>query len=179
MMKSYLNKIPPTEHLISFYAVLASILYGWSIYQFFWTIPSWGNFLTLGEIAVIFSYMVVINLIESLFIGFCVLMISLILPFSWFSKQFLSKSVLLILSGLGFLMYRNFYFPTKALSELPIYQLWILLTVGVLILLSPVNKIPFLQKTAETIADRFVVFLYILLPLSALSIVVTLARNLF
>jgi hypothetical protein len=179
MINRYLNKIPPTEHLISFYAVLASILYGWSIYLFFWTIPSWGNFLTLGEIAVIFSYMIVVNLIESLFVGFFILMISLILPPAWFSEHFLSKGVLIIVIGLGFLMYRNFYFPTKALSELPINHLWILLAVGLLILLFPVNKIPYWQTTVEAFADRFVIFLYILLPISALSIVITLARNLF
>jgi hypothetical protein len=175
----FLKRIPKIEHVIPVYAVIVTITYTWSMLQFFWNLPSWFHFSSIGEVFVIFTYMTVVNLIESLLALFFILAVFFILPPVLVSDQFTTKAALIAFTGLGFLIYRNIYFPVKALSELTALQWASLLGFEVLILLAPFNKLPVFCKVIENLADRFIIFLYIIIPASALSLVVVLFRNLF
>lgn len=174
----FIKKIPKIQHVIPVYAVIVTVTYGWSLIHFFWNLSSWLYFSSVGEIFVIFAYMMVVNLVESLFLLFFIIAIHYIIPSIWLSDQFIVKGVLSILIGLGFLIYRNHYFPAKALYELTSFQWISILSVEVVIFIAPFYKTPFLCNAIEKLADRFIVFLYIAIPVSVISIVIVLFRNL-
>ncbi len=175
---SFLKKIPKTDHIIAVYAVIATITFIWSIIQFFWNLPSWLYFSSIGEIFVIFTYMMTFSLIESLLVLFFIIVLFTILPSVFVSGQFITKAVLVTLTGFGFLIYRNLHFPTKALSDLTLLQWALILGLHFLILTFPLNKFPAFGKAVENLTDRFIIFMYITIPLSILSVIVVLARNL-
>jgi hypothetical protein len=173
-----LKKIPKIDYIIAVYAVIAAITFTWSMIQFFWNLPSWFYFSSVGEIFVIFTYMMTFNLIEGLLVLFFIIVLFTLMPSIFVSGQFITKAVLVILTGFGFLIYRNLYFPTKALSGLTTFQWVLILGLQFLILIVPFNKFPAFCGVVENLADRFIVFIYITVSLSILSVIVVLTRNL-
>jgi hypothetical protein len=173
------KKAPKLEQLLPVYAVIVVLIYLWSLIHFFWKLPSWIYFLSAGEISVVLAYMIVINLVESLFILLLIIALKVVLSRIWPDDQFIVKGVLLTLVGLGFLIYRNHYFPTKAIYALTWLQLASVIGLGMLVILVPLNKVPAFSRAMDALADRFIIFLYIAIPASAISLLVVLFRNLF
>jgi len=174
----FFKKIPKTDHIIAIYAVVAAVTFIWSMIQFFWNLPSWFYFSSIGEILVLFTYMMTFNFIEGLLALFFLIVLFTLLPTRLVSGQFITKAVLVALTGFGILIYRNFYFPTKALFDLTLFQWALILGGEFLILVLPFNKFPAFCKVIEDLADRFIVFMYITVSLGILSIIVVLIRNL-
>ncbi len=174
-----LKKIPRWEKIIPVYAVIVMMIYTWSLLHFFWRLPSWLNFSMLGQIAVLFSYTVVVNLIESILVLLALVLLSVILPSKWFYDQFVTKGVSMTLLGLGGLMALNQYllddilFPRKMLAR------FVAFIAAIFILTFLIDRIDILKKGLEELANRMVVFLYIWMPISALSLLTVLIRNVF
>jgi hypothetical protein len=161
------------------YAVIVAMIYPWSLLRFFWRVPSWLYFSSLNEMAVIYAYTAVVNLVESLFVLLGILALSLVLPKRWFRERFVSKGGMLASLGLGYLMYFN-----KQLDpELPFpYDLavWTPATLlGILVLVFLLDRVTVLARLVEGLADRLVVFLYISLPVSGVALMTVLIRNIF
>jgi len=174
------KKTPKIEHLTPLYAVIVFFVYTWSAIQFFWRIPSWLKFSSIGEIAVMYSYVIVVNLLESLSILLLVVIVFLLLPIKWGYDQYVVKSTLAVATALGLLAYWDYnVYPEKVFYELPVYNGMFFCAIEALILLIPINKIPFLYGMLESLAERFVIFLYITIPISVASLVVVIVRNLF
>jgi hypothetical protein len=158
------------------YAVIVVMIYPWSLLHFFWRLPSWVYFSTLGEIAVIFAYMVVVNLVESILVLLAPILLSIILPQKWFYDRFITKGTLLILLGLGYLIYFNDHltvesFPLQLVYWTPVVGIVIL---GLVFLL---DRIGFLNKVLGELTNRLIVFLYISIPISLISLLTVLVRN--
>jgi hypothetical protein len=106
-------------------------------------------------------------------------LMSIILPAKWFYTQFESKGVLLVLFGLGYLLYlnQNLYgldsFPLALVSWMPV------IAIAILVLVFVLDRIDFLCKILLEVANRLVVFLYILIPISLISLLIVLIRNVF
>lgn len=180
MMTAFLKKFPSIKQIAPVYAIIAAYVYIWSALQFFWRIPSWLNFSSLGEIAAMYAYVSVINLLESAVILAVVVIVFLLLPVQWGYDQYIVKASLAVIVGLGLLAYRDYgVYPEKVFYELSAYQWALFGFIEAVILIFPFNKIPFLYRAVEALADRFVILLYITLPVSALSLVVVILRNLF
>jgi hypothetical protein len=171
-------RFPTLRENVQVYAVVAVPVYAWTILWLFWELPSWLNFLTLDEVLPIFAYALTTNLLESLLILAGLNFFCFVLPKHWFQDSFVARSLLFILPGLGYLMYYASLFgkevdPPSALSlSLPV------VFVALLLLSLFLSRILRLKNLAETVADRLTVFLYLLIPLSLLSVVFVLARNL-
>jgi hypothetical protein len=166
------------QELTPVYAVIVVILYSWSLIHFFWKLPSWLDFLSAGEISVVLAYMIVINAIESILVLLAVLVARWVFFWAWPDGQFIVKGVVLVVAGLGFLMLRNHYFPTKALYALTLTHWLSLSGAAILIILFPFGRIPLFQRAVASLADRFVVFLYISMPATVLAILIVVLRNL-
>ena len=138
-------------------------------------------FSSLGDIAAIFAYMAVINLAESISVLLAPVILSILLPQKWFYDRFVSRSVSLILLGLSFLMYVNYKFDVAGDVFYPLvgfrWTLCVLATILALVYL--IDRIGLLRKLLEAFANQAVIFLYISIPLSAISLVVVLIRNVF
>jgi hypothetical protein len=147
--------------------------------QFFWRFPSWLYFSTVGEIFVFFAYTAAVNLIESAAVLILVSALIFILPREWGYEQFVAKATLFVLVMLGYLIYLNNIFSATSLFDLSRRQWLFWLGVEGLILVLPLTRVPAFCRLVEAMADRFVVFLYVVTPVSVISLLFVLVRNLF
>jgi hypothetical protein len=154
------------------------MVYTWTSVWFFWKLPSWLFFLNTGEIATAFAYAQATNLVESLAVLCAPLALSVTLPKDWFYDRFVARGATLALSGLGYMMYIAFQFKTNADYPSLTLKAWSLALALVIILLIVylAGKLSLFRKVIEFLADRAIIFLYISLPLSLLSLVVVILR---
>jgi hypothetical protein len=174
---NFKKRLPSFNQLIPVYAVIVSVVYTWSLLKFFWRLPSFLYSFTAGEIVVTYAYLNVVNLFESLVILLVPIALSFILPDKWFHDRFTSKSVLLVSLLLGYLVYLASHiiveqpFPYTLMKSSPLFVVLILVLVFFL------DRIPPLSKIVESLSSRLVVFLYISIPVSLISLLIVLFRN--
>lgn len=174
---SIFKKIPKPDDIAAVYAVIVAMVYFPTINRFFWKVPSWILSSTLGDLFLLYAYTVVVNFLESLLVLGAVLGLCMILPGKLFLDRFTSRAVLLVILTLGFLIYlgtqmqRASVFPWALVRQSPLILLVILLLVHLL------DQIGFLRKFLAAAANRFIIFLYISIPVSILSLLVVLIRN--
>jgi hypothetical protein len=174
-----LNKIPRWEKIVPVYAVIVMMIYTWSLFQYFWRLQSWLNFSTLGQVSVIYAYTAVVNFIESALIMLMLVVLSVILPSKWFYDQFVVRGSSLVLFGLGALMifvqniFEDVNTPSVVLPKL------LVAAIIIIALVILVDRISLLKKIMDELANRMTTFLYIWMPITALSLITVLARNMF
>ncbi len=173
------SRIPSLKQLAPVYSVIVVVIYGFSMQRFFWRVPSLINYSTIGQVGVIFSYMAVVNLLESLIIVFVPIAFSVILPGKWFFEQFVAKSILLVSLGLGYLGYISSHINTEEEFPYPLFKWAPLVFILILALVFLLARIKFLTKILEWLAEQLEVFLLLSLPISAMALVVVLIRNIF
>ncbi|HEY9153124.1 MAG TPA: hypothetical protein VIN60_09590 [Anaerolineales bacterium] len=132
----------------------------------------------LGNIAIVFAYSIATDFLESLTVLLLPLFFCIILPGKWFKDVFLSRGSSLVIFGLGYMMYlsshiasNNDSYPTNLVRPIPVIGLLMLLMTFL------VGRIGFLRKLFEQLADRATIFSYIFLPVSFLSLLVVVIRN--
>ena len=176
---SITEKIPKLQDIVPVYAVIVMMIYPWTLTRYFWKLSSWILFASVGDLAALFAYMVVVNLLESILVLLVPLAMSVVLPQRWFYDRFKTRSISLVLFGLGFLIYLNRNLHADAPFPLTLVR-WIpLAAVAILVLVFLVDQVGFLRKVLEEVANRLTVFLYISIPISAVSLLVILLRNVF
>jgi len=180
-MTGILRRFPPVSAILPVYAVTAVPIFGWTITSWLWKLPSWLNFLTAGEIGAIFFYAVLTAFVESLLVCGLLLLPCLVLPLQVFRDLFVVRGTWLAiglnLSILGHGVWRGMTRFTYAEVSLVFWSLASLVLVVFLAFLSA--RVRFMARAAVWISDRLLVFLFILVPLSILSILVVVARNTF
>lgn len=168
------ERIPNTKHLYQVYGVIVMLIYGWSLYQFFWMLPGWLKYQPTNNIFSIFSYTLVNDLFESLLILVCIILIAIILPAKWFREGFVLRGGLTVL----YFLILTIVIAYNEISLKTISANWIWSLVGLGVLHFIAGKTPIVQKIIENIADASTIFLFLSLPLSLLSLVVIIIRNL-
>ena len=174
---SIIRKIPKLDQVAPVYAVIVMLVYPWTITRYFWKLSSWSLFTPLGDLANFFAYMIALNFLESLIILLAPILLSLILPQAWFHDRFVTRGVSLVLLGLGYLIVlnRNMYagdpFPWNMIRLIPV------VVVTILILVFFVDRIPFVPRILDELSNRALVFLYISIPISVISLLVVAIRN--
>ncbi len=154
------------------YAVIALVIYDWTIYWFLWQVSAWLYYLKIGEILMAGAYAMVTNLVESLLVLCLPLLASLLLPRAWFRDKFVARGTALAACALGFLITLAVLFKKRAEYPARAEQLWVL-SLGLPIVLGIVfaaGRIHNLKLAVEWVADRVTVFLYVLVPISLLSL---------
>lgn len=172
-----IKKIPGLEQLAPVYALIAMIVYSWAALRFFYRFPSWLFYSTVGEISTFLAYLIAVNLLESLSVLFALVLLGVLLPHRWFNERFVTRSVSIALLGLGYLIYVNRTYPTEASYPLASYSWVLVVTVVILILTFLIDRIGFFRTVLESVANRMVVFLYIIVPISTISLLVVVIRN--
>ena len=173
------GKIPKLEQIAPVYAVIVAIIYPWTLTRYFWKLSSWLLFASVGDFAAFFAYMVFVNLVESILVLLAPLALSVLLPRRWFYDHFVTRSVALVLFGLGFLIYlnRNLHadsaFPLALIRGIP------LAAVAILVFTFLVDRVSLIRKLLEELANRLTIFLYISIPVSAIALLIVLVRNIF
>jgi hypothetical protein len=90
-MTSLLQRFPNISAILPVYAVIAVPIFGWTITFWLWKLPSWLKFLTLGEIAAILSYALMIAFFESMLICGLLLLLCFLLPSQAFRDRFVVR----------------------------------------------------------------------------------------
>jgi hypothetical protein len=153
------------------------MIYSWSIVFFFWRLPSFLFYSTVGEIGVTFAYMIATDFIDSLLILLPLLALCLLLPEKWFSSRFSSKGVILAMLVLGSIFAYGGYYRAESLSLL--LQKTLLAGLVFITLAFILDNLRIARDLFEGLANRTLVFLYLFLPITAVSLLTVLIRNLF
>ncbi|MEW6083576.1 MAG: hypothetical protein AB1607_03175 [Chloroflexota bacterium] len=174
---NFLKKIPSRDQITPVYAVIVTMIYSWSIVFFFWRLPSLLFYSTIGEIGVMFAYMITADFLDSLIILILLILLCLLLPEKLFFNRFSTKGVFLsVLILAGIFSYGQYY---RAESLALLLQKTLLAGLVFLILAFLLDEVQFVRRLFEGIANRAVVFLYLFLPITALSVLTVFLRNLF
>lgn len=170
------KKIPPLHEILTLYATIIFLIYGWASVTFLWKLPSWLYFLSLGEIAAILSYTFASSLLECTIILFIFLFASLVLPSRLLYNKFVVRGSLIVYS----LTFWVVLFNMNSLIQLPTtsdvisFGIGVLLTVGMGLIIA--DRISFVQRLLIGLGHRLTVFLFLWLPLSLVGILVILLR---
>jgi hypothetical protein len=171
------DRIPGQKEIVPVYAVIVLMIYGWTILKFNYNLPGWLYFLNLGEIMSIFAYSIATNLLESLLVLTGVIALGFILPKKIFSDAFVARGASFSILVLGFMMYIAAQFTTKQYYPAEIIR-WgpaILLLIGLVVYM--IGRMQITRRVIEFFADRAIIFLYISIPASIISLVAVLIQN--
>jgi hypothetical protein len=173
------NRLPSLQENLQVFAVIAAFLYTWTILWLFWELPSWLNFLTVGEVLPLFAYALATNFLESILVLAGLNLVCFLLPQPWFHTSFVPRSFLLVAFGLGYLMVFISLFGKEA-EHPPGLWIWSLVIYALLIPASLLlGRTAIVKNLAEFISDRLTIFLYLLVPLSLVSVLFILLRNIW
>jgi hypothetical protein len=151
----------------------------WTLYTSFWKLPSWLFFLQAGEIFSIYAYAFVVNFLESVLLLLIALVPAFFLPRRWWTEAFIPKSFALILIVLGSaLLHISLYRTpdTRAMFINGQFHWWVVTFLIAVFLTWLVGRVLWMRSGLESLADRFIIFLYIYLPLTAIGFLIVLTR---
>ena len=170
------NKIPPLHEILALYATIVFLIYGWAAITFFWKVPSWLYFLSLGEIAAILSYTFASSLLECTLLLCIFLFASLVLPSNWLFHKFAVRGSLIVyaLTFWVILFTLNSLIQLPTTSDIITFAIGVLVTSAVVILLA--ERISFVPRLVATVGNRLTIFLYLWLPLGLIGILVIIFR---
>jgi len=168
--------------MIGVYATAVFLVYGWTLLTSFWKVPSWLFYLSLDEILAIYAYSFVVDFFESVLVLLGLILVGFVLPSRWWNDRFISMGMIWLIVIEGSIMLRLYEIRSPELWDVFVHQqgTWWAYTVALGLLLSlVVARVGWLQSGLVSLSDRLVVFLYIYMPLTVISILVVLFRNIF
>jgi hypothetical protein len=171
-----LKRIPNLRQIAPVYAVIVLMLYSWTILWFLWKLPSWLFFMTAPEILEVFAFAMVNTLLESLVVLSVPVLLSLTLPDKWFHEIFVARGASFVFLSLGYLMFFAFQFQEETYPKLLLF-----LTPGVFVVIFCFvyfsGKLAIVRRVIESFADRAVIFLYLLIPISVIAVLFIIFRQ--
>jgi hypothetical protein len=174
------QRLPAFGSILSVFAVIAFLVYGWTMVVFLWKLPAWVLSLTLGEIMVVFAYSMTSALLESLVFLGLLLLAAFILPTAWLRDEFVPRGTFAAIVGLGSTMLYMYQYSVVGYDFLNDLIAWTAAGIVLTVLAAVVaGRVCFLVRAAEWLSDQLTVFLFLLLPLSLISLLVVLYRNIF
>jgi hypothetical protein len=161
------------KDLLPVCGLVATLIYGWSLFRFIWILPSWLKFLTGEEILYILFLSFAFCFVDSLIFIFLLIVFALLVPYKWFRDDFIFRGSLVALSALIFVIYLAS--NMISLDGLPSRLAGFLVFMVLFQLLGA--RLGWLRSLIATIADRSIVFIYIFLPLTLVGILGIFLRN--
>ena len=176
------KQLPRTNEILSVFAVISSMAYGWTLLAFLWKLPSWLDYLAYSEILTVYSYSLLTNFMESIFVLALILLLCVILPARFLRDVFTLRGTIFAISLLGTMMFvLSFYSDDNpALMEtLPAWLVILVLSSLFMVLLDSLSRhVQSITSALLWLSDRLTIFLYVNLPLSLLALIVVTIRNL-
>jgi len=166
------EKLPSIHQIAPVLAVTAIMHYGWTTYRFIQKLPSWLLFLNFREILSNYAQTLVFNLAEVLLFISIIVVINLLLPRKLFMNMFIARGSLLASLSLGYLVYLALSIGQSKLSDFPwrIFQWAPLVTLVIFLLAIFLPYVALVRKIVEDLADRAIIILYVLVPLTGLGL---------
>lgn len=179
MLEVFQERIPDKRNIVTVLAVAMFLSYTWTLFTSFWKLPSWLFFLEIGEILSIYSYAFLVNFLESLMLVSLVLLAGIALPRPWWRDRFIPKGFVLILVILGSAVLHVSLYRTPDTRDLFVHgQLaWWAGTCLIGLLLTWIaGRVIWVRQGLESVAERFLIFLYVYVPLTVFALLVVIVR---
>jgi hypothetical protein len=178
-MKFFHDRFPKLQQVAAVFAVASMLIYGWTTYRFLQKLPSWLYYLNFQEIFSNYSYTLVFNFVECLIFISAIILLNFFLPSKFFRDTFVARGVLLAVFGIGYLIYlaiaigesKATQFPWDLFGWAPYILPAVLIASVLLPLIAP------LRRVIDAFAENATIFLYILVPLSAVGFLVVVVNN--
>ena len=164
------------------YAVAVFLVYTWTLFISFWKLPSWLFFLRISEIVSIYSYAFLVNFAESILLLLIVLLLGIALPRRWWMDALIPKGFVFILIILGSAILHYSLYRTPDTREILVtgqLNWWINTFLITVFLTWLTGRLKWVRQPLENLADRFIVFMYVYLPLTGISLFIVLVRIYF
>ena len=172
------KRFPQFPDILQVYAVIAVMLAGWTLTAFLWRLSAWLLLLNLGEVATIFAYGMAANFGESLFVLLLVLAASVLFPAKFPRGDFVVRGTILAIGLISAMMaFVGFEMRVGIERGLVLWVPPLVVLLLMVFLLRRASKSPWLRSTALWLSDRLVIFLFVLIPLFAVSAAYVLFRN--
>jgi hypothetical protein len=176
-MNVYIAKrFPSLSEILPVYAAITFLEYSWTIINIFWKLPSWLNFLGVGEIGAIVAYSLMNALIESMVVLALVLILSILLPEKFIRSNFILRGTILVYLFTFWVALFDITFAwfIPSLRDVLTFAIAGILISGLLFFL--LRKAKFISCIIILFGDRLIVLLYIWLPLGIIGLCVVLTR---
>ncbi|MBI5933971.1 MAG: hypothetical protein HY867_09710 [Chloroflexi bacterium] len=172
------DRFPSTREWMPVYAMGLSILNFWMLGHFSWKLSGWVYFQRVSDLLVTLAYSFATTFLESAAVIFGIVLLAAILPRLWFGEAFVARGATLVLLGLGYVMFFAFQFQSKTDYPTAMVNITPWALAGICALAYFAGRVPLARRILESLADRFLIFLYIFLPLGILGLVTMILRNL-
>jgi hypothetical protein len=177
-----LKRLPYINEIISVYAVITFMVYGWTLVAFSGKIPAWSHFLTLGQILTIYSYSLLTDFVESLIFLALLLLLCMILPPRFMLDVFLVRGTIIAISLLSTLMFNLVFYTNASTTLIGNLPAWFFIAICGLIFMVSLEllskKIPVVRSILVSLSDWLMIFLYLYMGLSFLALVMVAVGNL-
>ena len=172
------RKIPLFPDILRVTSVIATFLYGWTILSWMWQVPSWLLSLTIGEVLSIFAYAMFNAMLESLFFLVCLLLLAFILPPRFLRDDFIVRASWVTVGTPGSMLI--FFVGFNTIDSFPAQYItfWSLATLLLAALLAFLSaRQPWMRAAALWLSDRLLIFLFLFAPITVISLLTILIRN--
>lgn len=175
------NRIPKREQIAAVYSVIVLVIYTWTMLAFLWRVSGWLFFLNISEILIVLSNTLAVNFLESLMVLIVPVALAVILPKKWFADAFVARGVTLMLPLLAYMIYIAYQLEDTDALDYPnmVLNLAPILFIASFTLAFIVGKIGIVNKAIENFADRSIIFLYISIPVSIISVLMVIFLRIF
>jgi len=171
------NRFPPRDQIMLVFASIVFPLYSWTTYWVLDYLPSWLKSMTIVETISINAYAYAWVFLESLMMLLFVLLLAILMPEKWLRKNFVSKGsmVVWLICIFSFLSQLKNTGKYDFMAEINPRVGLLVSIVFTFLLLSKFHR---LNGALRSIADRLLIFLYIYIPVSGISMLIVLFNNL-
>ena len=168
-----LNRLPRLAEIFPVLGLIMFMLYGWTFGAFSWMTSGWVKYLPIQDIGALFCYSILSDFLESLMVLLFLELLSLLLPLKFFRDDFIFRGSLSALCIVGFFILLTI--NQVPYEQLPIYTLSSLILWVILHFI--LGYLWIARQIIESIANRAIIFLYLLLPLTLIAFLVVVFRN--
>ena len=177
-------RLPSKQEVGPVFSTIVFIVFTWTLYRMFYQVPSWLYYMSVWSVLVIAAYVLAFALFESIVILGLMLFFSLVFPARHFKDKFVPQgfTIAVVMGGGAYLLQRKINVIYKLNGwELIIYPIIVLIVALILILTFSFvfDHFRTIKRLVNAVAERLTVFSYIYVPLSLVSLVVVLVRNIF
>ena len=178
------ERLPTIEAILPVYAVICLAVYSWTLYRLAYFIPGWINAMSITEILAVVCYGLAFDLFESLLLLVALILPAFILPGALFRERFSPQAILMVLAVtvVAIVLQDNiqvFYEWQPGQFRLGLLAVCASLVVLFFISFLLVKYVKGLANFIRSLGERAMVFLYLYMPLSGLSLILILIMNIF
>jgi hypothetical protein len=174
------KRLPPKRDIVLVFAACAVPVYSWSIVAFLERMPGWLLFLSLWDLMGAFAYTQAFAFLESAAVLLALILLSVILPARFLRDRFIAQGGMIVFLTVAWAVALRYARGNASVAfwSLKTLLLWLVLysvSVGVPCLL--INRYGRLEHIIDALVERLTVLLYFYVPITLLSIVVVILRN--